>query len=301
MFVTTCTEKWVVADRIGMEIGNLRPKPPALRVFDGGVGDGTILARVMRDLHRSFPTVRSSSSPRRSAGGRAPFAGEGAGPVRRASRDGDGLHQPALCRRASLTPSRPAAAEALNWHEIPLSGSSAADFRRADQEPGRADRRRLAGHRQPDHRQPALCETDRAGVVSRGPPFLLDDVIPQSGGERPGYDLVIASQPFRARAPTEKKAKTVLAPLARSLVPGGRMLTTYSIGDDPGLEIVRAVCRTRRRSPPTAALLIKALKAELAASEPDLVFDALTDDRSLFKFRMHSLPNCQGASIGTRR
>ena len=57
MFVTTCSEKWVIADRVSMEISHLRPRPPALRLFDGGTGDGTVLARVMRDLHRSFPTV----------------------------------------------------------------------------------------------------------------------------------------------------------------------------------------------------------------------------------------------------
>ena len=35
MFVTTCSEKWVIADRVSMEIGHLRPEPPALSVLDG--------------------------------------------------------------------------------------------------------------------------------------------------------------------------------------------------------------------------------------------------------------------------
>ena len=57
LFVSTCTEKWVVAQRVDMELANLRPRPPALRMFDAGVGDGTILARVMRSMHDRFPTV----------------------------------------------------------------------------------------------------------------------------------------------------------------------------------------------------------------------------------------------------
>jgi hypothetical protein len=48
MFVNTCSEKWVVANRVAMELDNISPKPPALRLFDAGVGDGTVLTRVLR-------------------------------------------------------------------------------------------------------------------------------------------------------------------------------------------------------------------------------------------------------------
>ena len=44
--------------------------------------------------------------------------------------------------------------------------------------------------------------------------FLLDPIIPKPGGTVANYDLVIASQPYRARAPLEFKAKRVIAPLA---------------------------------------------------------------------------------------
>ena len=56
-FVNTCNEKWVLADRVSMQLGHVSPKPPALRVFDGGTGDGTILAKVMHGLHWGYPTV----------------------------------------------------------------------------------------------------------------------------------------------------------------------------------------------------------------------------------------------------
>ena len=57
MFVNTCSEKWVVAQRVALELANLHPRPPAIRLFDAGVGDGTVLARVMRTLHQRFPWV----------------------------------------------------------------------------------------------------------------------------------------------------------------------------------------------------------------------------------------------------
>ena len=57
MFVNTCSEKWVVAERAGMELAHIHPKPPALRVFDAGMGDGTVITGVMREMHRRFRTL----------------------------------------------------------------------------------------------------------------------------------------------------------------------------------------------------------------------------------------------------
>ena len=57
LFVSTCSEKTEIAHRISLELGNLQPTPPALRMFDAGVGDGTVLSRVMRALHARFPTM----------------------------------------------------------------------------------------------------------------------------------------------------------------------------------------------------------------------------------------------------
>ena len=41
LFVNTCSEKWEVASRVAEELANIHPRPPAVRVFDAGVGDGT--------------------------------------------------------------------------------------------------------------------------------------------------------------------------------------------------------------------------------------------------------------------
>ena len=57
MFVTTCSEKWEVATRISAGAAALTPRPPALRMFDAGMGDGTVLTRVLRAMHQRFPTV----------------------------------------------------------------------------------------------------------------------------------------------------------------------------------------------------------------------------------------------------
>ena len=56
-FVNTCNEKSVVARRAARDLNVLRPKPPALRMFDAGMGDATVLTRLMGSVHRTFPTV----------------------------------------------------------------------------------------------------------------------------------------------------------------------------------------------------------------------------------------------------
>ena len=57
MFVNTCSEKREIGRRIARELSNIRPRPPAVRVFDAGVGDGTVLAALMRSMHRRFLTM----------------------------------------------------------------------------------------------------------------------------------------------------------------------------------------------------------------------------------------------------
>ncbi len=56
-FVNTCNEKSAIARRVSQELTHLRPQPPALRIFDAGMGDATVLSRMMRNTHRIFPTV----------------------------------------------------------------------------------------------------------------------------------------------------------------------------------------------------------------------------------------------------
>src|SRR5260370_39092343 len=57
LFVSTCSQKTEVANRISLELGNLQPSPPALRIFDAGVGEVTVLPRVLRAGHPRFPTM----------------------------------------------------------------------------------------------------------------------------------------------------------------------------------------------------------------------------------------------------
>src|SRR5215470_8391726 len=56
-FVNTCNEKSAVARRAAHELELLQPSPPAIRIFDAGMGDATVLSRLMRSIHHAFPTA----------------------------------------------------------------------------------------------------------------------------------------------------------------------------------------------------------------------------------------------------
>ena len=129
--------------------------------------------------------------------------------------------------------------------------------------------------------------------------FLLDPIIPRPGGTIANYDLVIASQPYRARSPLDFKAKRVIGPLARALGPGGRLIAIHSHGHDPGMEIIQELWPDDNPFIHDRHQILKAVKHELGPAGRELNFNAYADNRSLFRYVMHTLPTEISDSIGT--
>ena len=123
----------------------------------------------------------------------------------------------------------------------------------------------------------------------------------RSGGTVANYDLVIASQPYRARAPLEFKASRVIAPLARALGPGGRLIAIHSHGQDPGMEIIQEVWPGDHPFIHDRHQILQGdgQAGAGAAAARDLNFNAYADNRSLFRHDMHTLPSEISESIGT--
>ena len=129
--------------------------------------------------------------------------------------------------------------------------------------------------------------------------FLLDPLLPRPGGTRAAYDLVIASQPYRARSSIEFKTNRVIAPLARALGPGGRLIAIQSHGSDPGHEIVQKVWPGDNPFLHDRHQILKAVKEELGSAGRDLNFNVSADNRAMFRYEMHTLPSEVEGSIGT--
>src|SRR5712692_9191889 len=300
LFVNTCSEKWVVAHRVSLELANIHPRPPAVRVFDAGVGDGTVLARVMRAMHDRFPTM-----PFYIVGKEISLEDIRLTLQKMADRFFEHpasvlvLTNLAYADAPWLTVKSMSAASTLVWHELPLAGNSAHRF-----------------EQQITDLEPFLAENWKAGVSPKtGNPvydrpvvlliyredhkFLLDPIIPRRGGTDASYDLVIASQPYRARSSVEFKAKRVIAPLSRALGPGGRLLAIHSYGNDPGIEIIETVWPGDNPFTTDRHQVLKAVKHELGPAGRDLNFNAYADSRSIFRYEMHTLPSEISDSIGT--
>ncbi|MDP6574047.1 MAG: hypothetical protein QGI63_02010 [Rhodospirillales bacterium] len=300
MFVNTCNEKAVVAERAGMELAHVHPRPPALRVFDAGMGDGTVLTRLMRDMHRRFPTVPFFIVGKEISIEDIRLSLEKM-PDRFAEHPGTVLVITNLyyTEAPRLMPGNVNAAAALNWHEVPLAGSSSHQYDEQIKALGPILEEGWQVKASPRTGNPLYVRPSVLVIYREDHKFLLDPVIPRPGHTQGLYDLIIASQPYRARMSVDFKVGRVLAPLARGLGPGGRMLTIQSYGRDPGLEVIQRVWPGEEPFQSDRHTLLKALKSELGRTERDLSFKTLSDKRSLFRYQMHTLPTEIGHSIGT--
>jgi hypothetical protein len=295
LFVTTTSEKAEVATRIGRELTELEPRPPALRVFDAGTGNGVVLSHVLRDLHRRLPSV--------------PFVVVGkeismedtrltlAGLPDRLAEHPDTvvvLTNMFYAEAPGLYPRSPSHQAKLQWWDIPLHGNYAYDYHQQISglehilEKGWQTTTSKAGN--PVYATPSVLVLYRADRS-----FALHDVIPRSTGapQEFEYDLVLAAQPYRSRTDAEPKVRTVLAPLARSLAPRGRLVVVQSTGHDPGMEIVRRIWPTDEPFATPRNLLIQELERQLNAGDgpPQYSFDGMSDALALFTYHLHAMPS----------
>ncbi|HTP97148.1 MAG TPA: hypothetical protein VMK05_14950 [Burkholderiales bacterium] len=300
LFVSTCSEKSVIARRVGMELAHIHPRPPAVRVFDAGMGDGTVLTRVMREMHRRFPTM-----PFYLVGKEISLEDVRLSLDKMADRF---YEHPATVLVVTnmyyteapwLAPRALSAATSMVWHEVALSGSTAHEFGEQIGALGPFLARNWQARHSPKTGNP-VYERPVALVIYRDDfRFMLDEVIPRQGVARADYDLVIASQPYRARVPVEFKAGKVISPLVRALGPGGRVLGIHSCGRDPGLEIVRKVWPDEDPFRSSRHDVLRAVRAEMKREARHFNFNAYADTRAVFRYEMDTLPSEVAESIGT--
>jgi len=301
LFVTTCNEKQVIAERVAMDTMYLQPRQPALRIFDAGMGDASVLTRVMMNLHHRFPTV-----PMLVVGKEISYED-----VRISlEKMPDRLMEHPLTALAvtnmfyseapQLMPRLRRNKDGLNWMEVALEGSTAYDF-----------------HEQIKAIEPKVRDwwqtkvSDRSGnpiyaapstlvIYRKDHQWPLAQIIPQCEDDaRREYDLVIAAQPFRARQSERLKVRNVLAPLARALAPEGIMVVIQSTGKDPGMEIIRRIWPGESPFRTPRLTLLRELQAQVGYGRPDLKYVNYMDSRAEFRYFMQ-LSDAGGAgAIGT--
>ncbi|HEY4214340.1 MAG TPA: hypothetical protein VGM84_22880 [Steroidobacteraceae bacterium] len=299
-FVNTCNEKTAVARRAYQELTHVRPSPPALRIFDAGMGDATVLSRLMRSTHRLFPTV-----PLLAVAKEISLEDVRLGLEKMPDRF---FEHPATvlvitnlnyAEAPRLMPRDVQSAAALNWQEVRLTGNSAHEYAEQIDELERTldygwQTRPSAKSGNPIYQRPSVLV-----IYREDHKFLLDSVIPKPGRIFESYDFILASQPWRARMSAEFKAQKVLAPLCRSLALGGRLLAIQSCGKDPALEIIQKLWPDENPFAVDRHALLAALRTELGRDARDFQLTALPDDKAVFRYDMHTLPSEISSRIGT--
>ena len=264
------------------------------------MGDGTVLSRHAPHAHHRFPTV-----PMLAVAKEISLEDVRLGLEKMPDRFVE--HPPTVLVITNLNYADaprlmlrdPQLAAALNWQEVPLEGNSSHDYEEQIEELGPIAGFGLGDEPEREDRQSHLPAPLGAGRLPRRPQVPARQRDPRPGPAAEAYDFVLASQPWRARMSAEFKVGKVLAPLTRSLAPGGRLLAIQSAGRDPALEIVREAV-ARRESvpgrPPRAAVGAEARtgprRARLPAQRP-------ADDKAIFRYEMHTLPSEISDRIGT--
>jgi hypothetical protein len=264
------------------------------------MGDGSVLTRVMREMHRRFPTM-----PFYISGKEISLEDVRLSLAKMADRF---FEHPATVLVVTnlyyseapwLTPKSVSAATSLIWQEVALTGTSAHEFdEQLDDLESFLVQHWQARHSprtgNPIYERPVVLVLYREDYR-----FLLNNVIPQQGTAHADYDLVIASQPYRLRVAAEFKANKVIGPLVRALGKGGRLLGIHSCGSDPGLDIVQRIWPQENPFISNRHDILRELKRDLGKETRRYNFNAYADTRSIFRYDMHTLPSEISASIGT--
>jgi hypothetical protein len=299
-FINTCNEKHVIAAKAAEQIVRVQPTPPALRIFDAGVGDATVLSRLLRVVHREFPTV-----PLLAVGKEISLEDVRLALEKMPDRFHEHPHTVLVMTNLRyvdaplLHPSEPEEAARLSWYVHRLEGTTAAAF---DEQITALDPLLSAGWQtkpSPTTGNPTVVQPSVLVLYRADREFLLDSVIPEPGAKRREYDFILASQPWRARMPATFKAEKILAPMARSLGQGGRLLTIQSWGNDPGLDAVQRLWPGENPFKVDRHALLQALEVELGANAGKFDLRAPSDAEAIFRYRMHTLPSEIGDRIGT--
>jgi hypothetical protein len=264
------------------------------------MGDATVLTRLIRHVHHTFPTV-----PLLAVAKEISLEDVRLGLEKMPDRFFEHPHMVLVVTNLSyadaphLLPGDPEKAAALHWQEVRLAGTSSAEFEQQIEAlaPSLAYGWETTPH--PTTGNPTYVRPTVLVLYRQDHEFLLDGVIPRPRQFPGRYDFVLASQPWRSRMNARFKAERILAPLARSLAIGGRLLVIQSIGRDPALEVVQRLWPDEEPFPVDRHALLEALTAELGEDAEGFDLTDPSDEKALLRYEMHTLPSEIGDRIGT--
>ena len=297
LFVTTTNEKNVIADNIHPYIKKIKPTKPALKIFDAGMGDGSLLMNVMRQSHQEHPNIPLLVSTKEVSMEDVRLGLEKL-PDRFIEHKNtvfiiSNLH---YAEAVDLQSNNPIKQKKINWKYVKLKGNSSIDFANQLRTLNSFLEKNWQIERAPKTGNPTYKTPSVLVIYRDDQEFVLSDIIPSKSKPSNKFDLIIASQPYRSRISAEKKAKYVIKPMINALAPKGRLIVVHAAGKDPANKIIKKIWPKENPFPSLTNQITKYLKSTLSSEELKRLKFL---DKKIIRCKLRALPNEIQGGIAT--
>jgi hypothetical protein len=189
---------------------------------------------------------------------------------------------------ASLTSSNADKQKRINWETLKLNGNSSFEFSQQLSQLDEMLHNNWQVEQHPKSGNPTYKLPSVLIIYRQDHEFVLDHIIPQQGGSKNYFDLIIASQPYRSRISVQQKIDYVVKPMIQALASGGKLILVHAFGNDSGSEIIQKVWPDDNPFPSLANDIITCLKDTL---DGDLLDQIIFQSPEIFRYDLRALPN----------
>ena len=297
LFVTTTNEKNKVAENIHPYIKKIKPSTPGVKIFDAGMGDGSLLMNIMRQCHQEMPHIPHLISTKEISMEDVRLGLEKL-PDRFVEHKNSvfvisNLH---YAEAASLKSKNFIKQKQMNWKIVKLKGNTSIDFAKQLTNINKFLEKKWQIERSSKTGNPTYKEPSVIVIYREDQEFVLHNIIPTKSKSDNKFDLIIASQPYRSRISVEKKVKYVIEPMIKALAPKGKLLTIHACGNDSTNQIIKKIWPKENPFPSLASDIIKYIKKHLNKE----IFKTLnTKDKKIIRCNLRALPNEISGGIAT--
>ena len=297
LFVTTTNEKTVISEKITPLITSIKPKNSPLKIFDAGLGDGTLLMNVLRNCHKDFP--------------QSPFLVLG----KEVSMEDVRLTIEKLPDRfvehpnmvfvltnlhyneaIKLESNNEIKQKNIKWENYSLTGNSSYEFNLQLSNLDSLLKNNWQVERNPKNGNTTYKNASVLVIYREDQKKSLSNIIPKKNDQRNYFDLIIASQPYRSRINEKLKVNYVIKPMIEALSQNGKLAIIHAYGDDPGTELVKQLWPNDNPFPNLGNEIIGYLKQNL---NNEILNNVIFHKPEVFKYYLRSLPNEIENSIST--
>tara|TARA_B100001113_G_scaffold349756_1_gene345684 strand:+ start:259 stop:1377 length:1119 start_codon:yes stop_codon:yes gene_type:complete len=287
-FVTTSNEKNIVADQLSTVIKSISKEKAALRIFDAGIGDGSLLMNVIKNCHKEFPYIPFFVMAKEISIEDVRLALE--------KLSDRFIEHPNMVftitnlffsEAPALRSKNSTKQKKMKWKTLALDGNSSYEFNKQLTNIDELLKDAWTIDEDPKTNRATYRNPSVLTIYRKDHENLVDRYIPDQNDDKKLFDLIIASQPYRSRTSEKKKVDFVIKPMIDALNKNGKLAVIHSAGGDSVTKAIKKIWPSEVPFPTPASKIIKYLKKSLPSKKlDDLVFHKPVK----FKFHLKSIP-----------